>query len=127
MAKQASDIKVLVVEDDSAARTMYRMFLTHQGYQVQTAGDGGVAIDEAHRWTPDVIVMDLAMPGFDGLTASRWLKESPATAHIPIIALSGRLTAREEARAAGCDGFLAKPCLLDLLSWEIRALLNPPS
>ena len=65
--------------------------------------------------------------GFDGLTASRWLKESPATAHIPIIALSGRLTAREEARAAGCDGFLAKPCLLEVLSWEIQALLNPPS
>jgi CheY-like chemotaxis protein len=127
MAKQASDIRVLVVEDDRAARTMYHMFLTHLGYQVQTAGDGGVAIDQAHRWTPDVIVMDLGMPGFDGLTASRWLKESPATAHIPIIALSGRLTAREEARAAGCDGFLAKPCLLDLLSWEIRALLNPPS
>jgi CheY-like chemotaxis protein len=127
MAKQASDIRVLVVEDDGAARTMYHMFLTHQGYQVQTAHDGGVAIDQAHRWTPDVIIMDLSMPGFDGLTASRWLKESPATAHIPIIALSGRLTAREEARAAGCDGFIAKPCLLDLLSWEIRALLNPPS
>jgi CheY-like chemotaxis protein len=47
------------------------------------------------------------------------------TAHIPIIALSGRPTAGEDARAAGCDGFLAKPCLLDLLAWEIRALLNP--
>ena len=127
MAKQASDITVLVVDDDRAARTMYRMFLTHEGYKVRTARDGGVAIDQAHRWTPDVIVMDLSMPGFDGLTASRWLKESPATAHIPIIALSGRLTAREEARAAGCDGFIAKPCLLDLLSWEIQALLNPPS
>ena len=127
MAKQASDITVLVVEDDNAARTMYRMFLTHEGFTVHTAADGGVAIDQAHRCTPDVIVMDLAMPGFDGLAASRWLKESPATAHIPIIALSGRLTAREEARAAGCDGFIAKPCLLDLLSWEIRALLNPPS
>ena len=94
---------------------------------MHTAADGGVAIDQAHRWAPDVIIMDLTMPGFDGLTASRWLKESPATAHIPIIALSGRSTAREEARAAGCDGFLAKPCLLEVLSWEIQALLNPPS
>ena len=63
MAKQASDITVLVVEDDSAARTMYRMFLTHEGYTVHTAADGGVAIDQAHRWTPDVIIMDLTMPG----------------------------------------------------------------
>jgi CheY-like chemotaxis protein len=126
MAKQASDITVLVVEDDRACRTMYRMFLSDAGYKVRTARDGGVAIDQAHRYAPDVIVMDLAMPGFDGVTASKWLKGSPATAHIPIIALSGRLTAREEARAAGCDAFLAKPCFLDLLAWEIRALLNPP-
>ena len=115
----------MVVDDDRAARTMYRMFLTHQGYTVHTAADGGVAIDQAHRWTPDVIIMDLTMPGFDGLTASRWLKESPATAHIPIIALSGRSTAREEARAAGCDGFLAKPCLLEVLSWEIQRAAQP--
>ena len=127
MAKQASDITILVVEDDQAARTMYTMYLTHAGYQVRTAPDGSVAIDQAHRWTPDLIVMDLSMPGFDGLMASKHLKGSPATAHIPILALSGRLTAREEARAAGCDGFLAKPCLLDLLDWEIRALLNPPA
>ena len=124
MAKQASDITVLVVEDDSAARTMYRMFLTHEGYTVHTAADGGVAIDQAHRWTPDVIIMDLTMPGFDGLTASRWLKESPATSHIPIIALSGRLTAREEARAAGCDGFIAKPCLPSDLVKEVRLCLS---
>ena len=127
MAKRASDITVLVVDDDRAARAMYHTYLTHEGFTVHTAPDGGVAIDQAHRFAPDVIIMDLGMPGFDGLTASRWLKESPATAHIPIIALSGRLTAREEARAAGCDGFIAKPCLLDLLLWEIRALLNPPS
>jgi CheY-like chemotaxis protein len=69
--------------------------------------------------------MDLAMPRLDGWTASKWLKSSPATAHIPIIALSAAPMARKGARAAGCDGFLAKPCQPDLLWWEIRALLNP--
>ena len=65
------------------------------------------------------------MPGLDGWTASKWLKASPATAHIPIIALSAAPMAREDARAAGCDGFLAKPCNPDLLWWQIRALLHP--
>ena len=86
-----------------------------------------VAITKANNWTPDVIVMDLAMPRLDGWSASKSLKSSPATAHIPIIALSAASEAREGARACGCDGFLAKPCQPDLLWWEIRALLNPAS
>lgn len=125
MAKLASDITVLIVEDDADARAMYRMFLMHAGCKVCTARDGRVAIDQANRHAPDVIVMDLSMPRVDGLTASKSLKRAPATAHIPIIALSGQLTSREAARAVGCDAFLAKPCLPDLLLWEINALLNP--
>ncbi len=91
------------------------------------ARDGHAAITKANQIAPDVIVMALSMPRLDGWTASRWLKASPATAHIPIIALSAAPTAREDARACGCDGFLAKPCNPDLLWWEIRALLHPPS
>lgn len=106
---------------------MYGMFLRHVGCTVRTARDGNVAITKANAFAPDVIVMDLAMPGLDGWTASKWLKASPATAHIPIIALSAAPVAREDARACGCDGFLAKPCLPDLLWWEIRALLHQES
>jgi two-component system, cell cycle response regulator DivK len=91
---------------------------------VRTARDGRRAIDKAHAYVPDVIVMDLVMPHFDGWTASKWLKESPATAHIPIIALSAMPMSRQTAHAAGCDAFIAKPCQPDLLWWEIRALLN---
>lgn len=116
---------MLVVDDDRDARTMYSVYLKHAGCKVRTARDGQAAIDQANAWTPDVIVMDLAMPRFDGWAASKWLKSSPATAHIPIIALSAVPMAREDARAAGCDGFLAKPCTPDLLWWEIQALLNP--
>jgi CheY-like chemotaxis protein len=126
MAKRATGITVLVVDDDRDARAMYGLFLRHAGCKVRTARDGRVAIDKANRHAPDVIVMDLSMPGLDGWTASKWLKGSPATAHIPIIALTALPMAREDARAVGCDGFLAKPCLPDLLLWEIRALLNPP-
>ncbi len=87
MTKGASAINVLIVEDDRDARAMYRMFLEHAGCTVRTARDGRVAIKKVHERAPDVIVMDMAMPRFDGWTASRWLKGSPETAHIPIIAL----------------------------------------
>ncbi len=125
MRKAGKPISVLVVDDDRDARAMYRMYLVHAGCKVRTARDGASAIDKAKHWTPDVIVMDLAMPRLDGWTASKWLKASPATAHIPIIALSAAPMAREDARACGCDGFLAKPCTPRLLLWEIRALLHP--
>ena len=127
MRESCPSISVLVVDDDRDARVMYRMYLRHVGCKVRTAGAGQVAITKANNWTPDVIVMDLSMPRLDGWTASRLLKSEPATAHIPIIALSAASHAREDARACGCDGFLAKPCQPDLLWWEIRALLRPPS
>ena len=127
MRKARAWISVLIVDDDRDARAMYGLYLRHVGCKVRTARDGHVAIDTATSWTPDVIVMDLAMPRLDGWTASKWLKASPSTAHIPIIALSAASEAREDARAAGCDGFLAKPCQPDLLWWEIRALLRPPA
>ena len=126
MRKARASVSVLVVDDDRDARAMYRMYLVHVGCKVRTARDGHMAISKANTWTPDVIVMDLAMPKLDGWTATRSLKSAPATAHIPIIALSAAAEAREEAREAGCDGFLAKPCQPDMLWWEIRALLNPP-
>jgi CheY-like chemotaxis protein len=125
--KRRGSISVLVVDDDRDARAMYGMYLRHVGCRVRTARDGRVAISKANIWAPDVIVMDLSMPVLDGWTASKWLKASPATAHIPIIALSAAPMAREGARACGCDGFLAKPCQPDLLWWEIRALLRPES
>ena len=127
MRRVRTSICVLIVDDDRDARAMYRLYLRHVGCRVRTACDGLVGINKATSFAPDVIVMDLAMPRLDGWTASKWLKASPATAHIPIIALSAAPMAREDARAAGCDGFLAKPCPLDLLWWEIRALLHQAS
>jgi CheY-like chemotaxis protein len=127
MRKPRVPISVLVVDDDRDARAMYRMYLKHAGCKVRTARDGIAAIAKAKDRPPDVIVMDLAMPRLDGWIASRWLKSAPATAHIPIIALSEAPMAREEARASGCDGFLAKPCQPGLLWWEIRALLHRPT
>jgi CheY-like chemotaxis protein len=118
---------VLVVDDDLDARLIYRHYLTVMGCQVFTARDGLAGVELARRKKPDVIVMDLAMPRLDGWAATAELKQSPATSTIPIIVLSAVSSSRSEVQAAGCESFLAKPCLPELLWMEIRLLLDPES
>jgi len=118
---------VLVVDDDRDARAIYREYLRAMGCRVITARDGGAAIDQAVLRRPDVIVMDLAMPYMDGLTATRHLRRQESTRSVPIIALTAVPTSRDSARQAGCDAFLAKPCLPELLWWEVRVLLSHAS
>jgi len=115
---------VLVVDDDRDARDMYGMYLKAMGCRVYTARDGLVAIQKARLRHPDVIVMDLAMPRLDGWGATARLKGERRTRDIPIIALSAVQISRASARAAGCDGYLAKPCMPALLWWEIQAVLT---
>jgi CheY-like chemotaxis protein len=117
---------VLVVDDDHDARTIYREYLRAMGCRVVTARDGAGAILKATLRRPDVIVMDLAMPILDGWAATRQLRLQTLTRHVPIIAVTAVPTSRDSARKAGCDGFLAKPCLPEMLWWEVRALLSPP-
>jgi len=117
---------VLVVDDDRDARTIYREYLRAMGCRVVTARDGCAAIDQATLHHPDLIVMDMAMPNMDGWTATRHLRRRNPTRNVPIIALTAVPTSRDTAREAGCDAFLAKPCLPELLWWEVQALLRPP-
>lgn len=110
---------ILLVEDFDDAREMYRDFLEFSGLSVETARDGRDAIDKARALSPDLILMDLSLPGIDGWEATRILKRDPATAHLRIVALSAHALAPEgdRAREAGCDGFIAKPCLpMDLVN-----------
>ena len=112
------------MDDDLDARLIYRHYLTVMGCQVYTARDGLIGVELAKRRKPDVIVLDLSMPRLNGWAAAAELKRSPATRTIPIIVLSALPSSRGEAQAAGCDGFLAKPCLPELLWLEIRLLLD---
>jgi CheY-like chemotaxis protein len=118
---------VLVVDDDLDARLIYRRYLTVKGCHVYTARDGSIGVQIAKRRRPDLIVMDLAMPRLNGWAATAELKESPLTRGIPILILSAVPASPHEARAAGCAGFLAKPCLPELLWLEIQPLLRPES
>jgi two-component system, cell cycle response regulator DivK len=118
---------VLVVDDDLDARLIYRRYLTVKGCHVYTARDGSMGVEIARRRKPDLIVMDLAMPRLNGWAAAAELKQSPQTRAIPILILSAVPTSPHEARAAGCAGYLAKPCLPELLWLEIQLLLHPES
>ena len=117
---------ILVVEDFDDAREMYRDYLEFSGYRVETARDGREAIDKAQALHPDLILMDLSLPGVDGWEATRLLKSDPETRHLLIVALSAHALAAEgeRARVAGCDGFIAKPCLPPDLVTEIERYLK---
>jgi CheY-like chemotaxis protein len=103
---------ILIVDDVPDNRELYVQYLTHFGYRAAEAGDGQDALAKAAALKPDVIVMDLSLPGMDGWEATRRLKADAATRHIPVIALTGHALSGsdEHARAAGCDAFLTKPC-----------------
>jgi two-component system cell cycle response regulator DivK len=120
---------ILVVEDFDDAREMYRDYLQFAGLRVETARDGREAIEKARTLQPDLILMDLSLPGIDGWEATRLLKSDPATRHILIVALSAHALATEgeRARRAGCDGFIAKPCLPPDLVEEILKYLKAQS
>src|SRR3954465_12225420 len=126
MSERGAKPFILLVEDFEDAREMYRDYLEFSGFQVETASDGRTAIDKARSLRPDLILMDLSLPGIDGWEATRLLKSDPDTRHLLIVALSAHALAAEgdRARAAGCDGFIAKPCLPPDLVTEISHYLK---
>ena len=104
-------IKVLCVEDSDDSLYMLHRRLTRAGYEVRVATNGAEAVEWAKDYLPDVIVMDLNLPGIDGWEATRRLKGQTETKHIPVIVLTAHLSekSRERAIAAGCDAYETKP------------------
>ena len=117
---------ILVVDDYQDAREMYAEYLQYSGFRVAEAKNGNEAVAQARSLKPDLILMDLSLPGMDGWEATRVLKADDETKHIPIVALTGHALAgaSEGARKAGCDSFVTKPCLPDDLVVEVRRMLN---
>ena len=120
--------KLLLVEDNEMNRDMLVRRLEKRGYQMAIATDGLAGIELARSSNPDLILMDMSLPGLDGWQASRQLKSDNATARIPIIALTAHAMAedREKAMAAGCDEYETKPVELASLLAKIEALLAKP-
>ena len=117
---------ILVVDDYQDAREMYAEYLQFSGFRVAEARNGNEAVAQAFSLRPDLILMDLSLPGMDGWEATRVLKSDDRTKHIPVVALTGHAFAgaSEGARKAGCDSFVTKPCLPDDLVVEVRRMLD---
>lgn len=117
-------VTVLLVDDVVDALEVWELFLSAAGFTVATASDGVAGLEAARRIRPDIIVMDLRMPGLSGAEVARELRADEATWHIPLIAATGHArTALEDARRAGFDSVVIKPCDPDELVAEIRRLV----
>jgi len=103
--------KVLIVEDNSANMTLAVFLLQSAGHAVLSARDAEAGLTLAREEQPDLILMDIQLPGMDGLQATGLLKRDDATRGIPVIALTALAMKGDEERirAAGCDGYIAKP------------------
>lgn len=120
--------RILLVEDNEPSRDALGRRLERRGFHVAVAVDGLDAVSRAHTESPDLILMDLGLPGIDGWEATRQLKNDPATRHIPIIVLSAHvmLADRNKSLAAGADDFDSKPVRFDQLLSKIERLLPQP-
>jgi two-component system cell cycle response regulator DivK len=118
--------RILVIEDNAATMKLTALVLRSAGHTVLCAVDAEAGLTLARTGRPDLILMDILLPGMDGLTATALLKADPATAAIPIIALSTMLTQNDEktAKAAGCDAYIAKPFQRQELNAQIEDLLK---
>jgi len=115
--------KVLYVEDHEAQRDVMERMLGLYGYEVDMACNGEEGVEKAQGWHPDVVLMDIRMPGrLDGLVAIRQLRNGPDTADIPIIAISawGCAKHKERAMRAGADAYFTKPVPIDKLTAAIN-------
>jgi two-component system cell cycle response regulator DivK len=119
-------VLVLIVDDFADNREMYSQFLEFSGFRVAEAQNGHEALEKAFALRPDLIVMDLSLPGLDGWEATRRLKADDRTRATPVIALTGHALAGHSKGAmdAGCDAFITKPCLPERLLEEIKLMLK---
>jgi CheY-like chemotaxis protein len=117
--------RVLIVDDYPDAIEVWELYLRSEGFEVLTAANGHVALDTALAAMPDLVVMDLELPGLSGYEVARRLRAADGTRHIPLIAATGCSHDAQlaEARAVGFDAILIKPCDPGELVDEIRRLI----
>jgi CheY-like chemotaxis protein len=116
---------ILIVEDNEANRLLAGAVLERQGYRVEMAGNAEEALQRLATAAPDLILMDVQMPGMDGLTLTRRLKDDTRTAGIPVIALTALAMTgdRERTLEAGCSGYISKPINTRTFASEVSKFL----
>ena len=126
MAKKTGASTILVIEDYTDSRTLLSSLLRAKGYKVVEARDGKEGVLQANRVTPDLILMDLAMPEMDGVEAARQLRQRNTLSRTPIFVISAYATAdvQRDAIAAGCAEVFAKPLDIESLLKRIKVTLG---
>ncbi len=118
--------RILYIEDDANNRMLVRRILLAADIDVDEAEDAFIGIDMAVTNPPDLILMDVSMPGMDGLTATAELRNKPSLNHVPIVALTANVMQgdREKTLNAGCDGYIGKPIDVDTFVDEVVKYLR---
>lgn len=119
-------IKVLLVEDNKMNSRLVQYVLERDGFQILNAVSAEEAIRLAASEAPDIILMDIQLPGMDGLEATGLLKQDPQTASIPIVAITAHAMRGDEERirAFGCEGYISKPINTRQLAETVRQYLK---
>ncbi len=122
-----SATRVLVVDDNPTNTKLLAFILGRRGYEVASAEDADRALEVIAEFRPRMILMDVQLPGMDGLSLTRLLKSRPETRDIVIVAVTAAAMKGDEdkAREAGCDGYITKPIDVADLAARVRALIGP--
>lgn len=122
--RAATDVTILLVEDVDDTRYFMRLELEHNGYRVIEAKDGKMAVELALREHPDLILMDLSLPGLNGFEATKLIRQDESMQSVPIIAVSAHQETnfRQGAKASGFDAYVTKPIDIDSLNELISGL-----
>jgi two-component system cell cycle response regulator DivK len=121
--------RILVVEDHAENRRILRILLTSAGFEMIEAVTGEEGVAAAERERPDLILMDIQLPGLDGYEATRRIKANPALRPIPIIVVTSYALSGDDVKAfeAGCDAYVTKPFVPRELLAKVRQYLTPPT
>ncbi|MEO1029430.1 MAG: response regulator [Pseudomonadota bacterium] len=122
MTKQS----VLVVEDNELNMQLFCDLLDAFDYETYCCRDGASVVDLARKHQPDLIIMDIQLPEVSGLDITRWLKDDPELAHIPVLAVTAFAMRADENRVmeAGCEGYLAKPIQMRTFIGKVEQLIG---
>jgi CheY-like chemotaxis protein len=114
--------RVLVADDDARLAELISRYLIMEGYEVETVADGLAAVERATAEPPDLVILDIMMPGIDGLEACRRIRANLATAELPVLVVSALGEEEATARRAGASATLKKPFVLPVLGLAVEGL-----
>jgi len=126
MSANGTSASILVVDDEDMIRSLLRLILVREGYEVMEAENGEDALSMVREEKPDLVLLDVMMPGMDGFTVCERLRQSPDTADLPIIMLSARTDSHygRESRRVGATKYLTKPVVADMLLRHVQEVLE---